>query len=243
MQAGPTLSVRPARGQARATVLLLPGGRAEGLIPVRPWQLSQLRMLPIARGLHRRFGSRGVSVVTLRYRVRGWNGAQSSPVRDARWALAELADRDGPMPVVLVGHSMGGRAAVRVADDPTVVAILGLAPWLPTDEPRIRLGGRRLLVVHGTADRWTDPVASRAYVEAVAAAGGSAAWVAVPGAGHFMLRRRRRWRELAHRFIADTLTRGSDSQSARPGGAAATSGGQTGVAPAPNLGGQDSERG
>ena len=39
----------------------------------------------------------------------GWNGPEASPVRDVNELLNELAGRFGRIPVVLVGHSMGGR--------------------------------------------------------------------------------------------------------------------------------------
>ncbi|WP_438949092.1 LLM class flavin-dependent oxidoreductase, partial [Streptomyces harbinensis] len=40
-----------------------------------------------------------------------------------------LAARLGPVPVVLVGHSMGGRAALRAAGHPAVTGVVALAPW------------------------------------------------------------------------------------------------------------------
>ena len=48
----------------------------------------------------------------LRYARRGWNGGTTrSPVPDARWALDQVRAAYGDVPVVLVGHSMGGRAS------------------------------------------------------------------------------------------------------------------------------------
>ncbi|MGQ0631450.1 MAG: alpha/beta hydrolase [Sporichthyaceae bacterium] len=201
----PSLDLRLAPGTTRAVVLVLYGGRADSYDRSRARHLSAVRMRPFARAIARRSGADGVTVATLRYRVRGWNGAEASPVSDARWALAEIADRFGAVPVVLVGHSMGGRTALRVADHPAVVGVLGLAPWLPEGEPRVQLGARRLLVVHGTADRWTDPRTSRAYVERAVAEGTPAQYVALPGHGHFMLRERARWRRFATDFTAEVL--------------------------------------
>lgn len=239
MNAGPKLSVRPASGATAAVVLVLPGGRVDSVAPVRPWNLSMLRMVPFARAVHRSEGHRGVTVALLRYGVRGWNGEQAAPVADARWALAQLRAEHGAVPVVLLGHSMGGRTALRLVAEPDVVAVVALAPWLPPDESRFALGARRLLVVHGTADRWTDPAASRDYVEAATAAGADASWVPMPGAGHFMLRNRRRWRHLVTGFVAEVVDRISERQ----GVTQDESAGQTGSAAAPNLAGQDADLG
>ena len=221
MRASPTVAVRRARGETHAVVLILYGGKAESWEPSRPWHLSAARMRPFARHISRRTRRDGVAVWTLRYRVRGWNGAEACPVADARWALAEIRDRHGDVPVVLVGHSMGGRTALRVAGDPAVVGVLALAPWLPPGEPRVRLGNRRVLVVHGTEDRWTDPRASAAYVEAARAQGTPAAWHPMPGHGHFMLRSPGTWKRLTREFVVSCVN--------------ARRGGQAGGPPAPNL--------
>ncbi|HZE66197.1 MAG TPA: alpha/beta fold hydrolase [Sporichthyaceae bacterium] len=202
MSAGPALRVRRAVGVTRGVVLVLHGGKAESRAPARPWHLSAVRMRFFARAVHRAERRHGIAVWSLRYRWRGWNGAEASPVADARWALDRIRAEHGAVPVVLIGHSMGGRTALRVVDDAGVCAVLGLAPWLPDGEPRLPLGPRPLLVMHGTADRWTDPVASRAYVVAAAAEGTPARWVPIPDVGHFLLRERRLWRRLALDFVA-----------------------------------------
>jgi alpha-beta hydrolase superfamily lysophospholipase len=215
---GRALRRRPAEGTTRGVVLVLPGGKAESQAAARPWHLSAVRLGFFAAAVHRAERGRGVAVWSLRYRVRGWNGADASPVADARWALDEIRAAHGEVPVVLIGHSMGGRTALRVVDDPAVCAVLGLAPWLPDGEPRRPLGDRRLLVVHGTADRWTDPTLSREYVAAAAAEGTPAQWVPIPDVGHFMLRSRRRWRDITMDFVASLSCwdRGQAEHSAAP---------------------------
>lgn len=232
----PGVRVRAARGPTSAVVLVLYGGRADSIAPSRPWHLSALRLAPFARHLHRRLAAVGVATWTLRYRVRGWNGDDASPVADARWALAEIRRRHGDVPVVLVGHSMGGRTALRVADDPAVVGVVALAPWLPPAEPRVALGARRLLVVHGTSDRWTDPVASKTYVQRAAAEGTPATWVPMDGHGHFMLRERGRWRRLTTSFVTQCLThRLTDRLTSGPAqGPRGTDAGQAEAPPASN---------
>jgi pimeloyl-ACP methyl ester carboxylesterase len=247
MKAGPRLSVHPpfgvTDGATEVVVLFLPGGRVDSFKPVRPWNLSWLRMISLAEALRRDRATRGVAVALLQYRVRGWNGAQAFPVPDVRWALGQLRERFGGAPVVLLGHSMGGRAALAALTEPDVVAVVALAPWLPPDEPRLALGFRRLLVVHGTADRWTDPTSSREYVEAAKASGGDATWVPIPGVGHFMLRRRRQWREPVSAFVAELLDQAREERSASSANPDVNVPGQTGTAAAPNLAAQDADLG
>ncbi|WP_019878191.1 alpha/beta hydrolase [Sporichthya polymorpha] len=201
MTAEPTVRVMRARGETIGVVLLLHGGKAESREPSSPWHTSVLRLRPFARAIARRIRRDGVAVWSLRYRVRGWNGAEASPVADARWALDRVREQHGDVPVILVGHSMGGRTALQVADDPAVVGIVALAPWLPAGERRPALGSTRLLVVHGTADSWTDPRASEAYVEAARADGVPATFVPMTGHGHFMLRRAGEWKRLTSEFV------------------------------------------
>jgi len=211
-QLQPELLERPASGQTAAVVLVLYGGRATSSEPSRPWHLSAARMVPFARMLYGWGRDRGVAVCTVRYRVRGWNGSQLSPVHDARWALEEIRRRHGDVPVVLVGHSMGGRTAMRVADAPTVVAAIGLAPWLPRGEPVDAVRGRRVLVVHGTADRWTSPAESLLWCERARPLTSGMRRLEVSGAGHFMLRRVRLWNSVTCLFVQDALA----DRTARP---------------------------
>ncbi|MFI5909348.1 hypothetical protein [Dactylosporangium sp. NPDC051541] len=60
---------------------------------------------------------------------------------------------DGAVPVVLVGNSLGGRAACWEAGDPSVTGVVGIAPWLPEGDPVEQLAGRTVLVLPGDRDR------------------------------------------------------------------------------------------
>ena len=139
-----------------------------------------------------------------RFRVRGWNGAQASPVGDLNEALDAIAAEFGPVPVVLVGHSMGARAAVRAAAHPAVSAVAGLAPWLPPGEPAGQLVGRRVLLAHGTADSITSPAETWAFVERARAVTEVAA-VEVRDGDHPMLRRARLWHAIGAEFARTAL--------------------------------------
>src|SRR6185312_17284464 len=132
----PHLVIRGA-ADPRALVVLLHGGRADSTARA-PRGVAYLRMLPFGRAA--RSAGPGVGVWRLRYRYRGWNEPERHPVADARWALDRAAHVHPGVPVILVGHSMGGRVALHVATAPGVAGICALAPWieppdhaLPTD--------------------------------------------------------------------------------------------------------------
>lgn len=198
-------------------MLLLHGGAPDSFIPVRAFDPAVLRMIPFGRSLVRASGGR-IALATLRYAVRGWNGAQESPLPDARWAIDRIAQRFGHLPIGLVGHSMGGRVALRVADhgdlpgdghgglaSKGVRSVAALAPWLPQAESIRPLYGRALLLAHGTADRVTDPRKTTALAERLAADGDDVEMVTYPGARHSMLFPARPWHEMVTRFMLRTL--------------------------------------
>jgi predicted esterase len=202
---GPGLTVRPAAGTTRAVAFVLPGGQATSEMPASPRQLTALRMRPFAAGIHRAGTDAGLAVWLVRYRYRGWNGQQASPLADIGWALDEARRRHGDVPVVLFGHSMGGRAALRMGGDRSVRAVLAFAPWLPDGEPAGQLAGRRVLLAHGSLDRVTSASASRAFTREAAAAGAEVTWVEVRGDTHAMLLRYRTWQRLAITFTLASL--------------------------------------
>jgi len=163
----------------------------------------------IARAVAPALARRGVAVHTMGFRYQGWNGDERAPVPDVRWAVARLAERYGDVPVVLGGHSLGGRAVVNAADAPGVVGVLGLAAWLPDGEPIAQLAGRRLLLAHGTRDRVTPPSSSYEYAARARAEGHDVARIVLPGSGHTLLSRARDWNRLvlafSHTCLLDPL--------------------------------------
>ncbi|MFB9684108.1 alpha/beta hydrolase [Amycolatopsis plumensis] len=201
----PAVSVWRARGKTRAIVLVLHGGAERGTGTVPPWKLAFLRMVPIARALHRAARKDGVEVRLVRNRRYGWNSPAEDPIEDARWALDRIhADHPG-LPVVLVGHSMGARVALRVADDPAVRGVCALAPWTPRGEPVEAVAGRSVLIVHGTRDRMTSPAESHAFAERAAGVAARVARFEIANEGHAMLRRARVWTRLTVAFTLDLL--------------------------------------
>jgi len=189
----------------RGLVVLLHGGRSRGDGRVHRGRLAYRRLLPFARALRRAGRDRGLAVWLLRYRVRGWNAPDLDPVRDARWALDRAHERHAGVPIVLVGHSMGGRAALRVADDRAVVAVCALAPWIEDGEPVRQLAGRSLLIAHGDRERMTDPRQSYRYAVAARGVASRVARFDVIGDGHAMLRRAGDWTDLVCRYVLGEL--------------------------------------
>lgn len=195
------LNVLQASGPTRGVVLVLHGGKSTSLEPVRAHHLSPARMVPFARRLHRAGRKHGLAVWSLRNSVRGWNGALTSPLHDARWALRQIEEQHPGVPVFLVGHSMGGLTAVRAATHPQVDAVVALAPWFTPETPASAVAGRKVLIVHGTLDRWTSPAQSLAFARRAAGDAAAMQYVALKGAGHFMLHRPRLWQTLTTGFV------------------------------------------
>jgi alpha-beta hydrolase superfamily lysophospholipase len=194
----PQLATRgPATG-ARAVVLVLHGGRAAGEMPARRGA-AWARMVPFARGIAHATRGRDVAVWLLRYRVRGWNEPAQDPVTDGLWALDEARRLHPGAPIVLVGHSMGGRVALRLGGEPDVAGVCALAPWLEPGEPYQPVTGS-VLIAHGDQDRVTDPVASAAYAAQI-----GASFVPVPGERHSLLRRPVFWQRLVTGFVTTVL--------------------------------------
>ncbi|SPM36324.1 Dienelactone hydrolase, partial [Mycobacterium rhizamassiliense] len=185
-------------------VLVLPGGRVRSDERYRWWHPPNLRMMLVAGALRRRLG-RDVEVRRVQYRLRGWNSPRYDAVADATAVLAAAGRRYEPKSIVLVGHSMGGRVATRLAAGGQIGAVVALAPYWPRDDGDLIPPSTRLLVVHGTADTRTDPEASRIQTLRARERGLDAQWVGIDGVGHHMVRRFHEWHRRTTDFVAAYL--------------------------------------
>ncbi|MFF9431408.1 alpha/beta fold hydrolase [Streptomyces sp. NPDC014746] len=191
--------------RARASVLVLHGGRADDLRPLSRMNLPAWRMRPFASAIASATAHKGVLVGHVRYRHRGWNGDAAHPVTDTGRALEELRALAGPVPVVLVGHSLGGRAALRAAAGPDVVGVVALAPWCPPGEPTAHLLARTVVALHDETDRVTSAAETWAFLARARAAGAHVVGIPMPRGGHTMLRDARRWHRLTAQAVMALL--------------------------------------
>jgi dienelactone hydrolase len=159
-----------------------------------------------------------LAFLELRYRVKSWRRFDDC-VADGAAALDE-ARALGAQEMALLGFSMGGAVAVRIAGDDAVSTVIGLAPWLPPQLELEPLRGCRLTVVHGALDSpfpgvpGVRPSVSLEAADRARAAGAQVERIVIPGAVHAIalrsprgglvaMPRARRWAEL----VADELER------------------------------------
>jgi dienelactone hydrolase len=163
---------------AAVAVVCLNGGRAQ---PVPGTWSASLEWL-VAR-LAPRLPQ--LSFVELRYRIKSWQQLDGC-VADARAAI----DAAGASRIVLLGFSMGGAVAVRVAGDPRAEGIVGLAPWLPDRLDLASVRGKRFDILHGSLDRafpgvpGVGPELSRRGFDRALAAGAVGGYTLIRGAVH-----------------------------------------------------------
>lgn len=186
--------------ECRGLVLLLHGGKPRSHQAVDSRSASWRRVRTLGRDLSPALHGAGLAVWVHRFTERGWNGDGADRIADAREALIEAKELE--VPVVVLGHSMGARTAVQVADDPSVKGVVALAPWFdPRDSVRA-LAGKRLVAAHGTRDRITSAKATQAYLRRASAVA-EVTYVDMGPLGHYLLRGRRRWNEVAARSCLD----------------------------------------
>ena len=184
----------------KGIVVVAHGGQEVSTKPTTAVQPAVLRMVPIARAIGNALSDPEIRVLRPRFTVRGWNEDAASPVGDLVAVLDGIRARYGStVPVTLVGHSMGARAALRAAGHPSVRAVAALAPWVPPGEPVAQLSGRRVLLAHGDRDKITRPRDTWAFAERAREVTRVTA-IEVSADGHAMLRRAGLWHALAAEF-------------------------------------------
>jgi len=212
----PRLDAHPADGDTVAVALFCHGGTVASVEPPRERALSVIRMRAVEQFVSSAAAGRGLTTYLLRYRVAGWNGTAADAHADVRWSLDRVRAEHGDVPIVLVGHSMGGRAVLRAGGEPQVAAVCALAPWTPPGEPVDHLRGRTVAILHGRGDRWVPAALSAEFAVRAQEAGAHIARFTVAG-GHSMIRRAQVW----HTFVRDVVLAGAGLAPMRPDVAAA----------------------
>jgi dienelactone hydrolase len=208
----PALEQSPASGETRGIALFCHGGTASSIEPPRERALSLVRMRAFEQFVHRTSADQGIGTALIRYRVAGWNGEAADAFQDVRWAIGRLREQHGrDVPIVLVGHSMGGRAALRAGGEPQVTAVCALAPWTPPGEPVMHLRDQTVVILHGRGDRWVPARLSADFAVRARRTGARVARFTIDG-GHSMLRRAQRW----HTFTRDVVLAGAGLEPMRP---------------------------
>ncbi len=188
----------------KTAVLVLHGGSADSFARTRWRDPAVVRLWPVATVIGRQLPE--VAVYRLRLSVRGWNGGGDAALRDARWALDSIRDLDPGVPIVLVGHSLGGRVALRLGGDQEVAGVVGLAPWIPSDDPVAQLAGVPVVVVQAGRDRVIPEGTGRPWLAHAENAGALLTRTVLPWAGHTMIRRFWVWHRLAAQGVRTVLT-------------------------------------
>ena len=204
----PSISRYDAPGRPRAAIVMFHGGKPKSTNPVDGRSLSWRRSLVMQRAIAFRAHQLGVSVWLTKFGQAGWNAKAPSgptPIPDARWTLDQLRADLGEIPVVLLGHSMGARTAVAVADDSLVAGVVALAPWFPPDEPVMALAGKHLVAAQGRRDRITSYVHTEAFLARVDRIAASTRLVDMGGLGHYLVRGASRWNDVALSHSFDVL--------------------------------------
>ncbi len=193
-----------APASAGAVALLLHGGSIEGRQANRRWSHNVARLYPLARAVAAAPTPQPLAVARLRFRWRGWNGDEQSPVADALWGLEQVRSRYPGRPIALVGHSMGGRAAIHVADEPDVRLLVGVSPWIEAADPLPTKPDMTTVLIHGDRDTICPLWASRETVEKLRAGGRDASLIRVARSDHAMLIRAGLW----SRLVTDVVVAG-----------------------------------
>jgi probable F420-dependent oxidoreductase len=131
----------------------------------------------------------------------GPRGVDPASLSRSREALAEVIDRCGPAPVVVVGFSQGAAMALALGELGGVDAVVGFCGFLPEDDDLDLGAGPPALLLAGAEDEVVPPFLCQDAAVALAAAGRPVTAEVLPGGhevGDGALRRAREWLRSRH---------------------------------------------
>lgn len=210
--AGAFLIATAVSADPRVVVLVLHGGPEHGTSRCRWWRPQVMLCRVLAVGIGRRWSRvtdapGDAAVYRLQHAWTGWDGDGRDVIGDASWALAELARRHPGTPVAILGHSMGGRVGARLAGLPGVLGLVGLAPWLPSEDPVEQLSGVQISIVQGSRDRVVPASTTAEFVSRARRSGARIQFLSIRGGGHALLWRMNRWHQVATEQLVALGTR------------------------------------
>lgn len=189
---------------ARAVAVLLHGastGKSGGTSWMTP---APLRMQWFASPISRRSAGR-LDVVRLRHPDRTVKAVFRGALSDTAALLSHIRTVAPKARIGLVGHSNGGRVALRLSSDARVDAVAALAPWLlPSDRISPR-PGVPLLLMHGSLDFFTSPTLTAQLAARLAQRGNSVDHETVAGENHFLMARSGYWHQRVADFLIESL--------------------------------------
>lgn len=191
------------RGTEAVAVLL--HGASVGAASSTSWLTPvALRVQMFAPAIRTSAGGR-IQVIRLRHPDRDWKTLFRGAVGDTAQLLAHIRRESPQARIALVGHSNGGRVALRLSADSRVDAVAALAPWITSNDRFTPRAGQPLLLMHGSQDRITDPKATAALADTLRGRGCLVDSETVLGENHALLMRSSYWHRRVAGFLATHL--------------------------------------
>lgn len=169
---------------------------------------APMRMQLFAPAIRTR--SRGrIAVLRLRHPDRDFRSVFKGALGDTA-ALLSHVQRIAPRARVgLVGHSNGGRVALKLSSDSRVSAVAALAPWIASWDRFTPRPGAPVLLMHGALDTITEPAKTEELATRLRARGCTVDSEIVAAENHYLVARASYWHRRVGSFLAEHLLDGA----------------------------------